>query len=228
MLIQLRDVPFTIFVERVFAHDPPRDEANPWWYAGDVRFEVDPVQQLEHLAELFHTADALPTYGLSNAQIEDGLWCVLGGANNWQFVSLLWDRSAPLGLRHTTIGALFDLYDRLLAARPYEPIDFAHPDSTSRRFNTIDYMAQALFVEALTPSNSTAYDRTRIRAALLDVLSRLVEHPAPVAQYAALHALGHLKSKKRVAVIDRYLSARPHIGHEQREYALSARAGELL
>ena len=156
------------------------------------------------------------------------LWCVLGGAYNYEFVSLLWDRSLPLALRNATITALFNLYDRLLAAAPYEPIDFVNPDSTSRRFKTIDYMAMALVVESLPPSNSTAYDRTRIRAALLDVLARLLEHPAQVAQYAALHALGHLKSKKRIEVIDRYLAAQPHIHHEQREYALSARAGELL
>jgi hypothetical protein len=143
-------------------------------------------------------------------------------------VSLVWDRSLSISLRSTTIGALFELYDRLLAAPPYEPIDFRYPDPSVRRFQTIDYMALALVVEAITPSSSTAYDRTRVRAALLTVLGRLLDHPAPIAQYAALHGLGHLRTKKRVDVIDRYLASRPGIEGAQREYALDARAGTLL
>lgn len=139
----------------------------------------------------------------------------------------MWDRSLPFELRGAAITALFELYDRLLAALPYESIDFRRPDSTTRRFKTIDYMGLALVVEALTPSSSNSYDRTRVRGALLDVLSRLLDHPAPVAQYAALHGLGHLKSKKRVDVIDRYMAARP-LTEAQREYALEARSGILL
>jgi len=225
MLVRLRNISLPTFIEQVFAHPPPTDDAKPWYF-GEVRFDVDPVQQLEHLTELFRSADSLPAYGLSNSQIEVGLWCVLGGANNWAFVSLLWDRSLPIALRSATIGALFDLYDRLLAAAPYEPLDFQNPDWPPRRFQTIDYMALALVVEAITPSNSTPYDRTRVRAALLSVLRRLVDHPAPVAQYAALHALGHLRTKKRIAVIDQYL-AREH-DPSRRDYALEARTGNLL
>lgn len=89
-------------------------------------------------------------------------------------------------------------------------------------------MGLALVVEALRPSSSTAYDRTRVCSALLGVLARLLDHPAPVAQYAALHGLGHLPTQKRRDVIDRYLAARPDLETEQREYALAARAGTLL
>ena len=227
MLIQLRDVSLPIFIERVFAHAPPIDGAKPWYF-GDVRFEIEPVQQIRHLTAVFRSADSLSSYGLSNGQIELGLWCVLGGAHDWEFVSLFWDRSLPIELRAGAIGALFELYDRLLSAAPYEAIDFGYPDQTPRRFKTIDYMALALVVEALRPSNTTAYDRMRVRTALLDVLGRLLDHPAPVAQYAALHGLGHLPTKKRCEVIDRYLASRPDMVDEQREYALSARAGNLL
>ena len=227
MLVALRDIPLTAFIERVFTRHPPRDDGKPWYF-GDVRFDVDPTQQLRHLADVFHSADSLPSYGLSNAQIEVGLWCLLGGAHIDASVSLVWDRSLPYELRRAAITALFELYDRLLATLPYESIDFRHPDSTPRRFKTIDYMGLALVVEASRPSSSTSYDRTRVRAALLDVLSRLLEHPAPVAQYAALHALGHLKSKKRIDVIERYLAARPHMPEAQREYALDARSGTVL
>lgn len=226
MLVQLRNISQPTFIERVFAHAPPAGDAEPWYF-GDVKFEVSPVEQLEHLTELFRSADALPGYGLSDAQIGVGLWCILGGAHNKEFVSLIWDRSLPIPLRGATIEALFDLYDRLLAAAPYEAIDFQHPDWPPRRFQSIDYMALALVVEALTPSNSTASDRTRVRLTLLNTLQRMLNHPAPVAQYAALHALGHLRTKKRVAVIDAYL-ARPEIGTGEREYALNAREGTIL
>ncbi|HKW10065.1 MAG TPA: hypothetical protein VJO33_06775 [Gemmatimonadaceae bacterium] len=227
MLVRLRDIPLTSFVEQVFAHAPPADDAKPWYF-GDVRFEVEPIQQLRHLTDLFSSADSLPDYGLSNAQIGEGLWCILGGAHNWAFVSLVWDPAIPIALRRATIDALFNLYDRLLAATPYEAIDFRQPDYPPRRFQTIDYMALALVVEAITPSNSTPYDRTRIRSALLSVLGRLLDHSSPVAQYAALHGLGHLRTKRRVEVIDRYLVSQPAVDGAQREYALDARAGTLL
>jgi hypothetical protein len=105
---------------------------------------------------------------------------------------------------------------------------FGYPDYPPRRFQTIDYMALALVVEAITPLNSTPYDRTRIRSALLNVLGRLLDHSSPVTQYAALQGLGHLRTKRRVEAIDRYLVNRPAGDGAQREYALSARAGTLL
>lgn len=90
-------------------------------------------------------------------------------------------------------------------------------------------MALALVVEAFVPSRITSsYDRRRVRGALLNVFRRLLDHPAPVAQYAALHGLGHLRSKQRVTVIDQYLAARPDMDANQREYALDARSGTLL
>ena len=227
MRVELRDVSTATFIERVFAHAPPIDDAEPWYY-GPVDFDIEPAQQLRHLTDVFRSADTLAAYGLSNAQLEVGLWCVLGGAHNESFVNLVWDRSLAIGLRKATIATLFELYDRLLAASPYEPIDFRAPDRTPRRFLTIDYMALALVVEASSPSSTTAYDRARVRSALLAMLERLLDHPAPVAQYAALHALGHLATRKRLDVIDRYLAARPNLEHEQRAYALKARAGTLL
>jgi len=227
MLVRLRDITLATFVDRIFAHPPPADDAKPWYF-GDVRFDVEPVQQLRHLADLFQSADALPEYGLSDTQIGVGLWCILGGAHNESFVSLIWDSAIPIGLRRDTIAALFDLYDRLLAVPAEEAIDFRHPDWPPRRFQTIDYMALSLVVEAITPLNSTPYDRSRIRIALLNVLERLVDHPSLVAQYAALHGLGHLQTKQRIAVIDRYLATRPTLQGAQREFALNARAGTLL
>ena len=226
MLVQLRNISLPTFVERVFDHLPPVDGDKPWYF-DDVEFEIDSAEQLRHLTDLFEAPESLLAYGLSLQQIEIGLWCILGGAHNDAFVSLLWDRSLPIRDRRRLIAALLPLYDRLLASAPYEVIDFEHPDRTPRRFRTIDYMALALVVEAITPANSTAYDRTCVRASLLDVLERLLEHPAPVAQYAALHGLGHLRSKKRLDAIDRYL-ANPALADSQREYALSARAGTLL
>ena len=228
MIIRLRDVSLSTFVERLFRHPAPADDAKPW-YSGKVEFEIEAEQQLRHLTEVFSAADSLPAQGLSHRQIEVGLWCILGGADSESFVSLLWNRSLPFDLRRDTIAALFELYDRLLAAAPHESIDFRHPDSSPRRFQTIDYMALALIVEAFVPANTTSsYDRTRVRGALLNVFSRLLNHPAPVAQYAALHGLGHLRSKKRVAVIDQYLAARREMDATQREYALDARSGTLL
>jgi hypothetical protein len=123
MLVRLRDITLSSFVERVFAHAPPADGANPWYFGG-VRFEIEPLEQLRHLTELFSSAHSLPDYGLSNAQIGVGLCCILGGAHNESFVSLLRNPAVPLALRRGAIDALFNLYDGLLTAALYEHIDF--------------------------------------------------------------------------------------------------------
>jgi hypothetical protein len=71
-------------------------------------------------------------------------------------------------------------------------------------------------------------DRAAIRNAFLGTFSRLLEHPSPVAQYAGLHGLGHLKHKLRSDVIASYLARHPGLTPAQRRYAAQAQRGHVL
>jgi hypothetical protein len=74
----------------------------------------------------------------------------------------------------------------------------------------------------------TSSDARAVSDAFLAVFTRMVQHPAPIAQYAGLHGLGHLQHRHRPHVIDAYLAANPDLDPSARAYAMTARAGEVL
>jgi hypothetical protein len=89
-------------------------------------------------------------------------------------------------------------------------------------------MAPELLLSASWLSRSDPRDGAAIRNAFLDTFRRLLTHPAPVAQYAALHGLGHLEHDLRPQVIDAYIARHPDLPAAQREYSERARSGEVL
>jgi hypothetical protein len=223
MSIDLRQANVRSLAYAVFNHEITED-AEPWYY--HVKFEVDPERQLRLLAELLHGAPSIFS-DYSSAQIEAGLWCMMGGTHSESFTDLIWDAELPLTTRLEVIAGVYPLYDRVLAAPPHEPIDFRYPDDNERRFRTIDYMVPDLLIRRSSPSEGWA-DKKRVKETFLDVFGRLLAHNAPVAQYAALHGLGHLEHHGRKNVIDRYLADHPSLDDGQREYAQNARRGHVL
>jgi hypothetical protein len=226
VVIRLRDATIESFVRGVFDHEMPEEGSKPWYFPFDVSFETDERRQLDFLAELFGNARALLA-DYSPDFVCQGLWCMMGGVHFESFTGLVWDPALPLDKRRAVIQSVYDLYDQLLGAYPYESVDFRHPDE-DRRFNGIDYMVPDLLLSGQTTRGEVDADEVAVRAEFLDLFTRLLEHPAPVAQYAALHGLGHLEHPERAATIDRYLAARSWMDHDQREYALAARRGEVL
>jgi hypothetical protein len=71
-------------------------------------------------------------------------------------------------------------------------------------------------------------DASAVRDALLATFQWLLEHPAPVAQYAGLHGLGHLKHPRGAAAIDAYLATHSELNPSQFAYAEAAKRGEVL
>src|SRR5262249_50362668 len=119
-------------------------------------------------------------------------------------------------------------YDQRLARYPYEDIDFDQPDATIRRFRTIDYMAPDLLLNGDQFRSQEEGPAGPIREAFFELFSRLLRHEAPVAQYAALHGLGHLRHPRRAEAILAYLGDRSWMDPEHRAYAQSAIRGDIL
>lgn len=226
VVIRLRDATIESFVASVFDHEMPEEGRKSWYSPFDVSFEIDERRQLDLLAELFGNAGELLA-GYSADQVKQGLWCMMGGHRCDSFTGLVWDRALPLEQRRAVIRSVYDLYDQLLGAYPLESVDFRHPDE-DRRFNGIDYMVPDLLLSGQTIRGEVDADELAVRAEFLALFARMLEHQAPVAQYAALHGLGHLEHPERAATIDRYLAAHSWMDHDQREYALAARRGEVL
>ena len=227
MLIRLADASVESMVEAVFDHDVPAEGGEPWYFGGRVRFEIDVLRQLDLLAELFRNSRSLLA-GYSSDQIEQGLWCILGGAHCESFTGLVWNPALPFDPRSEVIASTYDLYGELLAQYPFEAIDFRHPDAIPRRFGTIDYMAPDLLLARPWFPQPDAKDQAEVRGSFLELFARLLAHEAPVAQYAALHGLGHLGHDDGPELIDRFLAEHPWLESDQRAYALAARCGDVL
>jgi hypothetical protein len=225
VIIDLRQATAASLADAVFNHEVSKG-AEPWHY-GRLDFEIVPERQLQLLAELLHGAPAI-FRDYSFSQIEQGLWCMMGGAFSKSFTGLVWNPELPLVDRLEVVAGVYPLYDRVLAASPYEAIDFRYPDNNARRFKTIDYMVPDLLVYSPGFPREDRDDEMRVRSAFLDVFSRLLGHDAPVAQYAALHGLGHIGHHGRRDVIERYLAAHPELDAAQREYAADAHRGHVL
>ena len=192
-----------------------------------LEFEVDPNRQILLLRELFQRSAAL-CERFSSAEIERGLWRLMGGEYSEDFTGHLWNPDLPLEGRVATVEAVYHLYDEVLARPPWEPIDFAHPDRLPRRFETIDYMVPDMLVHVPRIGKPESADRAAIRDAFLAMFDRLLYHPSPIAQYAALHGLGHLGHELGPEVVDHYMARHPDMPADQRAYAERAQRGEVL
>ena len=220
-LEQLTEIVFS--AERV---SPPEDAT-----ADDTRhfleYRVDPARQVVLLTDLFRRSSTL-TARYSAERIERGLWHVMGAECFDDFTAHIWNPAVSLVDRVRLIESVHGLYDGVLARYPYEPIDFTHPDRLPRRFHTIDYMVPDLLLTGERFMQGEPADRSALRHAFLSLFARLLAHPAPVAQYAGLHGLGHLAHERRSDVIDTFLERHPEISGAQRRYAMRARRGDVL
>jgi len=226
MNVDLRTARVEELAKAVFDHPASEDPDEPWYF-GDVCFEVEPAHQIDLLAELFQGAPG-HFQDYRTDQVEQGLWCMMGAVHHQAFCGLVWSPTLPLSGRLNVVSSIFVLYDQVLASYPYEPIDFDHPDAEPRRYRAIDYMVPDLLLEAPWFPEADTADAAQVQAGFLELFTRLLDHHGPVAQYAALHGLGHLKVEGRDAVIDRYLDTHAWLDAAQREYAEAARRGDVL
>ena len=214
------------FVQAVFDHDAD-PEAEPWYFDSNVRFEVEPEYQVSLLTRLFRQSEMLLAR-YSNAQIEAGLWCIFGGVFADCFTQLIWKQELAFEERGALVASVYDLYHQVLARAPNASIDFIHADDPPRRFETIDYMATDLLVDIRNDDEPSNADAVRVCDECLRLFERLLNHPAPVAQYAALHGLGHLPHARREEVIAEYIRTHPDLTPDQRTYASEAQKGDVL
>ena len=218
-LEQLSDVIFD--AERLAAVDSDDDADDPFDY------RVDPTRQIVLLTDLFRRSFTL-TARFPFEQIERGLWHIMGAEYFHAFTQHIWNPDVSRVDRIRLIESVYSLYDSVLACHPYEDIDFTHPDRLPRRFQTIDYMAPDLLHQGAGFVRKDPADRTAIRNAFLAAYSRMLHHPSPVARYAALHGLGHLKHPLRSQVIASFVERYPNLTPAQRGYAARASRGTVL
>jgi hypothetical protein len=227
MIIDLTRASLEQFIDTIFDARRESSRSDGEGDSDDIEYQVDPARQVVLLTDLFRRSFMLPVR-FSATRIERGLWHVMGAVYFESFTAHIWNPGVSRVDRVRLVESVQELYDGLLARAPYENMDFRHPDGLQRRFETIDYMVPDLLLSGAGYWGDDPGDAAGIRDAFLATFARLLEHPSPVAQYAGLHGLGHLKHERRSQVIGAYLERHPHLPPAQRGYAARAQRGDIL
>jgi hypothetical protein len=158
--------------------------------------------QLGYATRLFQA----PTFLLaefSQEQVAAGLFKL---PSSWQLTELLWNPEQDWMPRETCINAMYILYRDLFTLAVLDGVAFMWWD-------LLRY-----FGEDADPRTANAVVR---------VLERILALPNSDCHWAALHGLGHHGDGRRDAIIDAFL-ANTTVSYELREYALKAKAGDVL
>jgi hypothetical protein len=210
---------FEGWIESVFDH--PVHEPEWWWEEGAV-LPLDPAQNpaeaLGLLTELLENSSALAPY--TDAQVAQGLWYLFDTSCS-AYTTLLRHPDVPRSARERFATGLLSLYRDLFAVRCAPVV--GHPSAEG--LNMTCYMLLDLS-EALGPNPHDGATDELLLAAMEEVLR--IRHVA--CQDSALHGLGHWAAaypEQVASIIDGYPRATPSIPDELRQYALSAKSGQV-
>jgi hypothetical protein len=201
----------------VFRHDP--EKVDPWWssLAGD-RWD-QPNHVVDYLTRL--CSDPMPALdGLTDAQINKGLWYLLGAWSDLYSTRVTTERSVAC------ISAIYPLFEQVFATR-CAPI-LSHLDEPGDNdLNSICYM---WWDDIGLQVRRWDRERGEMDQAILDVLRRTLALPNIACQESALHGLGHNIRGYRDqigGIIDEYLAANLGLHPGLRQYAENARIGHV-
>jgi len=211
------DFSFDCWVRWVFDRPVKRRR----WYL--ERFEdpwaEDPRMFLAYLRRLFERPQFLPsTY--SRDQVGQGLW-FLGDGTASGYMECLFDHAIPFNLRDDAIASIPQLFRYLFANQCGDALGHLDREGNDA-LNMTCYMWWDIF--------PTKGGNERAET-LFDTMSKILVVDSEACKESALHGLGHAAEKfpDRVkAIIDEFLTRRPKISEQLKQYALRAREGEIL
>jgi hypothetical protein len=226
---------FDEWLKWVFDHPVADDKDKEWWWdepdadEGGRWLDRPPVQALTFVTELFENpVTHLSPY--SDAQIDQGLWFIVGTTNSKHFEWII-DGRVDLGLRKRCIRSIENLSRALLAPRCSDEVIHG-----TRPLDSICYMLWDLVIkDAYHLGNNSDAARSEVRDPEIDkefarTLARIIAIPSIACQQSALHGLGHLVHHTQLGcdIVQQYLDEHPNLRSDLREYALKAMAGEVL
>ena len=187
-----------------------------------------PIQALTFVTRLFENPLAsLSRY--NDAQIDQGLWFIVHGANSKHFKWLI-DGRVDLGLRKRCIQSVENLSRALLAPRCSDEVIHG-----TKPLDSICYMLWDLVIPDayhLQDNSDGTYSHVRdpeIDKEFSRTLARIITIPSIACQQSALHGLGHLVYDAHLGcdVIQKYLEDHPDLRSDIRKYAEQALQGKV-
>ena len=202
MSIDLNNYSFDEWLKFVFDH--PVSE--PAWYWDDTwKWEGDPHLLLKYATRLFSSSAFLP-HEYSPEQLEQGFWFLLGGAGKLDY--WVWAKEIDWSIRKACISSMVNVFEQLFVKNP---------------LGETCYMWWDLLDEFRGEDDPDP----RIRDAMLESLSRVLQIESHNCQVSALHGLGHLSHRDKKKVIEEFLRLHPNIDEKTEQYARAAIAGKM-
>ncbi|MFZ2059742.1 MAG: hypothetical protein WAU82_01900 [Candidatus Binatus sp.] len=208
----------------VFDHPVAEETSDEWWWQepdsdeGGRWLDRPPMQALTFVTRLFEDPLAyLSCY--SDAQIDQGLWFIVGTTNSKHFEWIV-DGRVDLGLRKRCIRSIETLSSALFAPRCSDEIIHG-----TKPLDSICYMLWDLAMHgAYSNVRDPEIDREAVKT-----LARIIEIPSFACQQSALHGLGHLVYDAHLGcdVIQKYLEDHPDLRSDIRKYAEQALQGKV-
>jgi hypothetical protein len=218
----LTDLDFEQWVQHVFSH-PVGD--SPWYFDTDAElWDGEPLLTVQHLTRLFESPERL-LKEYSAEQLERGVWYLACGGQ--EFTHALLDISVPWAVRQRGLQSIQTFYREFFAIGCSD--ELGHLCKTrSTPINGACYMWWDMFPSWGHPEDATRQDEDQT---ILQVIENILDVASEACRESALHGLGHWQPHYPGAVrsiVDEFLSRKPQISAELREYALAARSGVVL
>jgi GTP-binding protein len=212
---------FDDWLKWVFDHPVASEDEKEWWWnepdadEGGKWLDRPPIQALTFVTKLFENpVTHLSRY--SDAQIDQGLWFIVGTANSKHFDWIV-DGRVDLRLRKRCIRSIENLSHALFAPRCSDEVI-----SGTKPLDSICYMLWDLAI------HDKVLDAEIGREAV-NTLARIITIPSIACQQSALHGLGHLVYDARLGcdIIQKYLDDHPDLRSDIRNYDDRALLGKV-
>lgn len=195
---------FAEWLDSIFNH--PITEPN--WYViegWEMDWAGDPNLFLAQSIRLFRDPEVLLDKYTAE-QIEQGFCYLLfwaGGLERW-----IWAKEIDSALRTECVMSMVNVFERLFSKQTY----------SEACYMWWDYLR-----------NSEKNDPDpKVKEAMLEALTQILNIDSADCQISALHGLGHLKHPEKPRLIEKFLASHPELDEETRAYAQAAMRDAIL
>ena len=215
------DITFENWIRYVFAHSVT--EPDWYWNSNETwLYNTPPAVTVGYLTQLFENSTKV-LQPFCNAQLNQGLWYLISNSCS-AHIFALFDESVPWLDRQQCIQSILTLFEQCFAKRCSPHL--GHTDEPNANpLNSVCYMWWDILPWHGHPEEP---NRREMDEEFINVMQRILYLDSDAVVESALHGLGHWHvsyPEKIEAIIDEFLSRRPNLRPELREYALRARIG---
>lgn len=216
----LRNASLEQFQEFIFNHPviELQEDDSPWYCDFNIWIDCEDSYVKDLYAKLFHESEILLNK-YSVAELEQGMWALMGPLLTQSPYYLIWDSSSNLNLSEKVelIHSMFFLYKNLFAINPLHTSCNMWWDSFA-----YDYC-----VDGLTDPENSEQDKV-IQNAMFETLEKILYLESEECQYAALHGLGHLRHPQTEKLITDFMKQNQSITDDMIAYANACIKGDIM